>query len=97
MDDALFTSCVYAAQTLHSKASSAPIYGYLFSYKGLETPSYAAAFGELVRRSGFDHPMIASGSVTLERKRKEKKTSSIHYFKVLLMEMSCFTCFEWLA
>lgn len=61
MDDALFTSCVYAAQTLHAKASSVPIYGYLFSYKGQDTPSYAAAFGELVRRSGFDHALITTG------------------------------------
>lgn len=63
MDDGLFTSCVYAAQTLHAKASSAPVYGYLFNYKGQETPSYAAAFGELVRRSGFDNPLISTGTI----------------------------------
>ena len=61
MDDGMFTSCVYATQSLHAKASSIPVYAYVFDYKGQDTPSYAAAFGELVRHSEFDHPLINTG------------------------------------
>lgn len=58
IDDAAFTSCVYSAQLLHANSSSIPSYAYLFSYKGETTPSYSAAFANLVRMSGFDHPIV---------------------------------------
>jgi carboxylesterase type B len=58
----MFTSCVYEAQILHAKTSPAPVYAYVFSYKGQETPSYAAAFSDLVKRSGFRHPLINTGN-----------------------------------
>ena len=64
MEDSIFTSCIYRAQKLMS--TSAHIYAYLFSYKGQETPSYSMAFANLVKQSGFDHPLINTGICTTE-------------------------------
>ncbi|XP_046655039.1 esterase E4-like [Daphnia pulicaria] len=61
IEDSSFTSCVYSAQLLHANSSAIPSYAYLFSYKGEKTPSYSAAFADLVRMTGFDHPLISRG------------------------------------
>nr|CAH0104239.1 unnamed protein product [Daphnia galeata] len=61
IEDSAFTSCVYSAQLLHANSSAIPSYAYLFSYKGEKAPSYSAAFADLVRISGFDHPLVSRG------------------------------------
>ena len=62
LGDSLFTSCVYQTQLLHASAPApAPVYAYLFNYKGQLTASYSSALGDLLRRSGFNHPLINTG------------------------------------
>ena len=69
LDDALFTSCVYQTQLMHAETSAAPLYAYLFNYKGQQTPSYSAEFGDLLRRSGFHHPIINTGAVYINQRK----------------------------
>ena len=65
MGDSLFTSCVYRTQMLHASASSAPVFAYLFNYRGERTPSFSSAFADLLKRSGFNHPLIDTGLMFL--------------------------------
>ena len=96
----MFTSCVYEAQILHAKTSPAPVYAYVYSYKGQETPSYAAVFSDLVKRSGFRHPLINTGNDHSTRIQQHGYIV-IGIFRLLiqasLTQTNFFTYFAWPA
>ena len=97
IDDYMFTSCVYEAQILHARTSPVPHFAYLFSYRGQEAPSFTVLFEELVKRSGFNHPILNTGNSDVPIDSEKVPVHREQFFQVSLTGMNCSISSVWLV